>query len=271
MPDRAVDRRQRDHHLHRRAVRVGDDPAVGVERLGIDLGDHQRHLGVHAPEARVVDHHRAGLDQLRRPLGADRAARRREDQVEALDRLARERPALELPAVEARPSAPPSARRRRRPPRSRGSRARRAPRASSSRPPRWRRGRRPCSRQASSRGLVLVLAGPTTGPVLARSAPRGGPRPRRARTPGAAPAPPPGPRSAAITQEILIGEVEIISMLIPFSPSVWKTFAATPGWLRIPAPTIETLPIRSSVSSRSQISSALERLGRGSQVVAGRP
>ena len=31
--------------------------------------------------------------------------------------------------------------------------------------------------------------------------------------------------------------------------------AATPGWLRIPAPTIETLPIRSSVSSRSQISS----------------
>ena len=51
--------------------------------------------------ARVVDHDRAGLDQLRRPLGADRAAGRREDQVEALDRLARERPALQLAAVEA--------------------------------------------------------------------------------------------------------------------------------------------------------------------------
>ena len=33
-----------------------------------------------------------------------------------------------------------------------------------------------------------------------------------------------------ITQEILIGEVEIISMLISRSPSVRKTLAATPGW-----------------------------------------
>ncbi len=54
-------------------------------------------------------------------------------------------------------------------------------------------------------------------------------------------------RSEEITQEILIGEVEIISMLIPSSPRTRKTCAATPGWLRIPAPTMETLPIRSSV------------------------
>ena len=80
-----------------------------------------------------------------------------------------------------------------------------------------------------------------------------------------------GTWSAAITQEILIGEVEIISMLIPFSPRVWKTFAATPGWLRIPAPTIETLPIRSSVSSRSQISSPSSASVAVVQVVAGRP
>ena len=56
-----------------------------------------------------------------------------------------------------------------------------------------------------------------------------------------------GTRSAEITQEILIGEVEIISMLIPSPPSTSKTLAATPGCERMPAPTIETLPIRSSV------------------------
>ena len=48
----------------------------------------------------------------------------------------------------------------------------------------------------------------------------------------------------AITQEILIGEVEIISMLIAVvRRASSNTFAATPGWLRMPAPTIETLPI----------------------------
>ena len=50
-----------------------------------------------------------------------------------------------------------------------------------------------------------------------------------------------------MTHEILIGEVEIISMLIPSPPSTSKTLAATPGWERMPAPTIETLPIRSSL------------------------
>ena len=52
-------------------------------------------------------------------------------------------------------------------------------------------------------------------------------------------------RSRSITQEILIGEVEIMSMFTPSSASTAKTFAATPGWERIPAPTIETLPISS--------------------------
>src|SRR5919112_2633173 len=52
--------------------------------------------------------------------------------------------------------------------------------------------------------------------------------------------------SAPITQEILIGEVEIISMLMPSSPSVEKTRAATPGWDFIPAPTTDTFPIAGS-------------------------
>ena len=37
-------------------------------------------------------------------------------------------------------------------------------------------------------------------------------------------------RRARTTHEILIGEVEIISMLISSSPSVENTLAATPGW-----------------------------------------
>ena len=71
-----------------------------------------------------------------------------------------------------------------------------------------------------------------------------------------------------MTQEILIGEVEIISMLIPSPPSTSKTLAATPGWERMPAPTIETLPIRSSVRTPWLTSSAVDRVGRRGQVGA---
>ena len=57
----------------------------------------------------------------------------------------------------------------------------------------------------------------------------------------------PGTAAPAMTQEILIGDVEIISMFTPSAPSVVKTFAATPGWDFIPAPMTDTLPIDSSV------------------------
>ena len=67
----------------------GSRPGPGGlgRRVGVDLGDHQRDVLVHAEEGGVVDDDRAGLDDLRGPLGADRAARRGEHQVEALDRL----------------------------------------------------------------------------------------------------------------------------------------------------------------------------------------
>src|SRR3954453_3264478 len=65
----------------------------------------------------------------------------------------------------------------------------------------------------------------------------------RARTAG-------GTRSARPTQEILIGEVEIISMLISSLPRVANTFAATPGCDFIPAPTTETFPIVASSATR---------------------
>jgi hypothetical protein len=60
---------------------------VTVERVGVDLGDDQRHVLVHAPLRGVVDHDRAGVRELGRPLGADRRAGREEREVEALDRL----------------------------------------------------------------------------------------------------------------------------------------------------------------------------------------
>ena len=43
-------------------------------------------------------------------------------------------------------------------------------------------------------------------------------------------------------QAILIGEVETIAASIPAPSSVAKVFAATPGWLFMPAPTRLTLP-----------------------------
>ena len=79
-----------------------------------------------------------------------------------------------------------------------------------------------------------------------------------------------GTRSPGTTQEMRIGEVEIISMLIALSPSVVKTFAATPGCVFIPAPTIDTLPIDSSVATVMPSSAAIgvERGLRRVDVVA---
>ena len=51
--------------------------------------------------------------------------------------------------------------------------------------------------------------------------------------------------SSTIT-EIRISEVEIISMFTPASASALKNLAVMPGWLRMPAPISETLPIWSS-------------------------
>jgi len=46
-----------------------------------------------------------------------------------------------------------------------------------------------------------------------------------------------------ITQDTLIGEVDIIDILILLSPKVLNIFEATPDSDFIPAPIIETLPI----------------------------
>ena len=56
----AVERRQGRHGHHGRAVGVGHDALGQVgQQVGVDLGDHQGDLGVHAPGRGVVDHDRA--------------------------------------------------------------------------------------------------------------------------------------------------------------------------------------------------------------------
>ena len=90
-PGPLEDRPERHDGLHRRAVRVGHDPLVAVECLGIHLGHHERHVLVHAPLGGVVDHHGPGIRKARRPLGAHAGAGREERDIEALDRLVAER------------------------------------------------------------------------------------------------------------------------------------------------------------------------------------
>ena len=129
------------------------------------------------------------------------------------------------------------------PSRSRRRSARRTGRAvelAAGRARRWRTGRSrsPGSRaRAAARSMVCPTApvAPTTAtrsrgssrpPV--RTDARAGPRRGSAGTPSAAPGPPAAPRSERITHEILIGEVEIISMLMPSSASVSNTLRPRP-------------------------------------------
>ncbi len=79
-----VERLQHRHRRHRRAVGVGDDALRGVaNQVAVDLADHQRHFGVHAPRRRVVDHRRAGAGELGgQHLGGGGAGREQGD-VEA--------------------------------------------------------------------------------------------------------------------------------------------------------------------------------------------
>ena len=51
---------------------------------------------------------------------------------------------------------------------------------------------------------------------------------------------------SSITHETAISEDEIIWMLMPSLASVANIFEATPEWLRMPTPTIETLATRGS-------------------------
>ena len=83
---KALDGVQRHDHLDRRAVGVGDDPPRGVLRIpGIDLRYDQRHVGVHAERARIVDHHGAVLRDRRGELARRAGPGRREGEIHAAE------------------------------------------------------------------------------------------------------------------------------------------------------------------------------------------
>ena len=136
-------RHQQRDELHRRAVRVGDDPVMlrGVAR--VDLADHERHAELHAPGVRVVDHDRATLCGFGRELARDVGAGREQGDIDALEgRRAsplRRSGSGRRPRSRGRPSVPTRAGATPRP----GIPARAAPGSSSGRRRRWHRRPRP--------------------------------------------------------------------------------------------------------------------------------
>ena len=249
MPGRVVDRLQRHHHLHGRAVRVRDDALVA--RRAPRRSPLPPPAGRAAPCAR-----RSSCRRPRSPSPRTAAPTRARPSPPA------ENSAMSNPSIAASASSESHLEpgRRRTGPcvpaeradasgttsRAGEAAARPSPPASWSRRRRWRRRRHRDVSAADSR------AGSSRCPASSRSTSSlpSSNASCSARTAS-------DTRSAAITQEILIGEVEIISMLISCSPSVWNTLAATPGWLRMPAPTTETLPICSSAITSASPSSAV--------------
>ena len=243
-PGRVVDRLERDHQLHRRAVRVGDDALVGVERLRVDLGDDERDLGVAAPGGGVVDHDA--------PASTKRGAHSREV-VAPAEKIAMSKPWI-VSSVSAWTISPPS----------------------SSRPAERSEANGTISRagklalaqllehhgadgaggahdgDAQAHGLKGCSGSDVVGAELERLVQRAHRLRRRGRR--------------CTTQEILIGEVEIISMLMSSSPSVVNTFAATPGWRLHAGADDRHLPHRRVLGDRGDADVGdhrVERLARG--------
>ena len=179
------------------------------QRLGVDLGDHQRHLRVHPPGRRVVDDDRAGCREAGRDLPRRRRAGRAQGDVDAgevgrggvLDR--------DLAAAPRQEAARRAGARRRTGRRRAGRRARPAPTASPCRPGRSRRTPRRAS--ANSRRA-------RSGPRTATPARRPGARARTACSTSA----------SRTTQEMRMVEVEIISMLMPSVARVSNMVAVDP-------------------------------------------
>ena len=83
--DRVAERHQDGRHLHRGAVRVGDDARVAFEVARVDLRDDERDRRVHPPGRRVVDDRRATGDGSRRELLRDVGAGREQGDIDTVE------------------------------------------------------------------------------------------------------------------------------------------------------------------------------------------
>ena len=161
-----VQRLERDHELRGRAIRIGDDVLLGEadDRVGVHFRHDQRHVRVHAPGRRIVDHHRALRARSwatipstrRRPPTSGRCRRRRNRNGRAPS-----------PSASCRRTSTPgrcSCARRAPPPRRRETPARPEWRAFRARHCRWHPPRRPCNPLLTLRNKFPRAPGPgTTG------------------------------------------------------------------------------------------------------------
>jgi hypothetical protein len=69
----------------RGAVGNGEDALVLADAVGVDLGDHQRHVRIHPEGGGVVDDHGAGLHRERREFAGNAAAGREQRDIDALE------------------------------------------------------------------------------------------------------------------------------------------------------------------------------------------
>ncbi len=140
--DRVAQRHERRHQLHRGAVRVGDDPLVGLEVVRVDLAHDQRDARLHPPGAGVVDDRAAAGGRLRRQVAGGVAAGREEGDVDAVEGLGRRLLDLHLAAAERQRAAGRARRGEEADLPDREARAPGGPGPSSGRRRRWRRRRR---------------------------------------------------------------------------------------------------------------------------------
>ena len=200
-------------------VQLGHDAMpFGIVRevLGVHLGDHERHVGVHAERGGVVDDDRAGGGGARRPLGRERIVDVDDHEVEAVEAAVAQHLARDLAAAE-RELAAFGPRRRVR--------------------AQLGDGELPLVEDAQHLGAHH--AGRTHDPDPLAHRPHPGLARLTRRTlvePERGVQRPHGPLDVVFgtTHEMRIVDVLIISMLMPSAASISNIFAATPGCVFIP-------------------------------------
>ncbi len=83
--DGIAQRHENRGELHRRAVRVRDDPLVCLQVVWVHLADHERHSRIHAPGVGVVDDRGTPGDRQRGEHFGCGSARREERDVDAIE------------------------------------------------------------------------------------------------------------------------------------------------------------------------------------------